>query len=224
MKQKVVLKKELIYLILYALFMIVLSFVPSSHGLKTFSGLGRYLFLGMIGIMFFHSSLAEQGRGLVRYWRIFVGHIFLLVLAYILINASSSMLVNVLMDRFHLGNLSLQNDVNIVNTTKIVSPMVFIAFFGIIGPFVEEMVFRYTMMNLLKEKLPYQVVILLQALLFACVHVHRLELSEFIQVIPHFMIGIFWGYLYHKTENIWYSTAIHMVTNTVVFILLLISL
>ncbi|MGT2742685.1 CPBP family intramembrane glutamic endopeptidase [Streptococcus plurextorum] len=212
-------RNAFVFILLYGLLFqlpIELMFGLSVYQVKLLM-LAKYLVLGIVGYHLFSASL-KQDFGLIKsYKRVFVLHMMACLLGYVLLNALSSGLVSFLMDFFGLGDAPLQNDVNIQTTAQLISPYLFLLFVGIIGPFVEELVFRRAMMGRLKPYFPPVGALIFQALLFALAHVHVLELSQFIQVIPHFVIGLYWGYLYQKTENIYYPMGIHMVTNTLLF-------
>ena len=78
---------------------------------------------------------------------------------------------------------------------------------GIIGPIIEEMIFRGLIFNELKNVMPVPVVIIVQGVLFGIYH------FNLIQFIYATLIGIMLGAIYALTKNIWIPIFIHMVNN-----------
>lgn len=209
-------RKLLIYLFLYVcLFQIDFENLLSlTREQEIWLGLGKYTLSAFVGCLLFFDELRKDMNSLLSYKKLFCLQILGYIFLYVFLNILSGLVVTGLLELLKSGNTNLQNDIRIMETAKQVPPYIFLIFVGFIGPFVEELVFRKSLLNLLRDRLSPKIAILCQTLLFALVHVHLLSLLEFIQVIPHFIIGIYWGYLYYKTQNIYYSMTVHMVTNT----------
>ena len=78
---------------------------------------------------------------------------------------------------------------------------------GIIGPIIEEIIFRGLIFNELKNVMPVPVVIIVQGVLFGIYH------FNLIQFIYATLIGIMLGAIYVLTKNLWIPIFIHMVNN-----------
>lgn len=77
----------------------------------------------------------------------------------------------------------------------------------LIGPILEELVFRGTFLTGMLEKYTPQKAIILTSLLFALVH-----LQPF-QIVPAFFWGLLFGYTFYKTRSIVLVILLHMTVN-----------
>ena len=84
---------------------------------------------------------------------------------------------------------------------------------GIIGPILEEMLFRYVFLNRLRNFFTTRNAILLSSLVFALLH------GDIITMIYAFIMGFIFGYLYVKYGNIKVSIMCHITANTMVIFL-----
>jgi membrane protease YdiL (CAAX protease family) len=84
-----------------------------------------------------------------------------------------------------------------------------IFFLGVIllGPILEELVFRGTILTGMLENYTSRKAILLTAIFFALVH------GELFQVIPAFFWGLLFGYTFYKTRSIVLVILLHMTAN-----------
>lgn len=77
------------------------------------------------------------------------------------------------------------------------------------GPIVEEIIFRLVMMNLFPKIKPIYNVIF-SSLIFGAMHVLA---GGWIHIIPYFLMGIVFGYIYIRNDNIWHATVLHILHN-----------
>jgi len=77
------------------------------------------------------------------------------------------------------------------------------------GPIVEEIIFRLVMMNLFPKIKPIYNVIF-SSLIFGAIHVLA---GGWIHIIPYFLMGIVFGYIYIRNDNIWHATVLHILHN-----------
>jgi len=78
-----------------------------------------------------------------------------------------------------------------------------------IAPLVEELLFRSLLQQGLRRYMRPQVAIILSALLFALLHETSFAMP------PVFIIGLFLGYLYERTQNLAVNYSFHMIHNAV---------
>ncbi|MCL2560124.1 MAG: CPBP family intramembrane metalloprotease [Turicibacter sp.] len=78
----------------------------------------------------------------------------------------------------------------------------------VFAPIVEEIVFRLVVMDMLKMKPVFSIVF--SSLIFGLMHV---MVGGMIHIIPYFLMGLVFGVIYHKNENIWYATVLHALHN-----------
>ncbi len=97
-----------------------------------------------------------------------------------------------------------------IKSAKIIS----IIAVGIIGPIIEELVFRKSFREVFKNNTLF---ILMSGLIFGSLHV-ILTLSgpsDLLYIIPYSSLGIAFAYMYVKTNSIYTSMIIHIFHNTV---------
>ncbi len=93
-----------------------------------------------------------------------------------------------------------------------------IAFTGIAAGFVEEMVFRGVILNLLKKKWNSRVAVLLPSILFGVVHVLGMEFSPgscLLVILAGTMVGIMFSMIALESGLVWNSGIVHAVWNIV---------
>ena len=84
---------------------------------------------------------------------------------------------------------------------------------GIIGPILEEMLFRYVFLNRLRNFFTTRNAILLSSLVFALLH------GNIVTMIYAFIMGFIFAYVYVKYDNIKVSIMCHIGANTIVIFL-----
>ena len=84
---------------------------------------------------------------------------------------------------------------------------------GIIGPILEEILFRYVFLNRLRNFFTTRNAILLSSLVFALLH------GDIITMIYAFIMGFIFAYVYVKYDNIKVSIMCHISANTIVIFL-----
>ena len=115
------------------------------------------------------------------------------------------------------------NQSNIQSTFQ-EQPLLIAVFACIIGPLVEELFFRQLLLHHLQKKLSSWLSILLVGLVFALTHMHNLSLSEWVGAVGYLGGGLAFSIIYVKEkENIYYPLLVHMLGNSISFIILAIS-
>lgn len=105
--------------------------------------------------------------------------------------------------------LFLNSLILLINNQKIPTINIYIALFGsvIIGPILEELIFRYLIYNNLNKFNNKNTSIILSSLIFALVH------NGFINIVYAFIIGTILTIIYSKNKNINEVIILHMVAN-----------
>ena len=88
------------------------------------------------------------------------------------------------------------------------------------APITEELLFRSLLNKDIKNK---QLLIVLSSILFAGVHVigNGFNLITLINFIPYFIIGMYLGFLYRKTNNIVINIIMHLLINIIGVVMIL---
>lgn len=115
------------------------------------------------------------------------------------------------------------NQSNIQSTFQ-EQPILIAVFACVIGPLVEELIFRQTLLRYLRKSLPTWLSIFIAGLAFALTHMHSLDLSEWVGAVGYLGAGLALSITYVKEkENIYYPLLIHMLSNSLSLIILAIS-
>ena len=115
------------------------------------------------------------------------------------------------------------NQSNIQSTFQ-EQPLLIAVFACIIGPLVEELFFRQILLRYLRKNLPTWLSVFLVGLAFALTHMHSLDLSEWVSAVGYLGGGLAFSIIYVKEkENIYYPLFVHMLGNSLSFIILAIS-
>lgn len=115
------------------------------------------------------------------------------------------------------------NQSNIQSTFQ-EQPLLIAVFACIIGPLVEELFFRHLLLHHLQKSLPSWLSILLVGIVFALTHMHNVSLSEWVGAVGYLGGGLAFSIIYVKEkENVYYPLLVHMLGNSLSFIILAIG-
>ncbi|MBQ9023895.1 MAG: CPBP family intramembrane metalloprotease [Bacilli bacterium] len=87
----------------------------------------------------------------------------------------------------------------------------------IYAPIVEEITFRKTFRNVIKDNILF---VILSGLVFGSVHISITSNSfnDFLMIIPYIIMGIDFSYIYYKSNNIFTTITLHSVHNLILLI------
>ena len=103
-------------------------------------------------------------------------------------------------------------------------PLLIAVFACIIGSLMEELLFRQILLRYLRKSLPTWLSIFIVGLAFALIHMHNLSLSEWVGAVGYLGGGLAFSIIYVKEkENIYYPLLVHMLGNSLSFIILALS-
>ena len=103
-------------------------------------------------------------------------------------------------------------------------PLLIAVFACIIGPLMEELLFRQILLRYLRKSLPTWLSIFIVGFAFSLIHMHSLDLSEWVGAVGYLGTGLAFSIIYVKEkENIYYPLLIHMLSNSLSLIILAIS-
>lgn len=94
-----------------------------------------------------------------------------------------------------------------------------IAFTGLAAGFVEEMVFRGVILNLLKEKWNMKIAVVIPSVLFGFVHILGMNfsvLSCLLVLIAGTMVGIMFSMIAIESGSVWNSGIVHALWNILI--------
>jgi len=100
-------------------------------------------------------------------------------------------------------------------TSMIFGDSVFFTFLsaGVVGPILEEIMFRGLIFGELRKIMPIKIALVVQALLFGVYHI------DLIQGTYAAIIGLFLGFVYYRTGSMIAPTVVHMAVNLFSFVM-----
>ena len=216
-------KGILIFAILYTILFVfdgvrwLASLMPS-----TIANYLVYVVLALYGSFLFKDRLIQQWNEIRKTKRKFFFGVLTGWLFLILMTVAFGFVSEILRQFLGLDGQVL-NQSNIQSTFQ-EQPILIAVFACIIGPLVEELFFRQLLLHHLQKKLSSWLSILLVGLVFALTHMHNVSLSEWIGAVGYLGGGLAFSIIYVKEkENIYYPLLVHMLGNSLSFIILAIG-
>ena len=216
-------KGILIFAILYTVLFVfdgvkLLSYLMPS----TIANYLVYVVLALYGSFLCRDRLIQQWNEIRKtkrkfFFGVITGWLFLILMT-VVFGFVSEML------RQFLGLVGQGLNQSNIQSTFQEQPLLIAVFACIIGPIVEELFFRQLLLHHLQKKLSTWLSILLVGLVFALTHMHNVSLSEWIGAVGYLGGGLAFSIIYVKEkENIYYPLFVHMLGNSLSFIILAIS-
>ena len=216
-------KGILIFTILYAVLFVfdgvklLASLMPSA-----IANYLVYVVLALYGSFLFKDRLIKQWNEIRKTKRRFFFGVLTGWLFLFLMNVVFEFVSEMLKQFFGLVGQGL-NQSNIQSTFQ-EQPILIAVFACVIGPLVEELIFRQTLLGYLRNSLPTWLSIFIVGFAFALTHMHSLDLSEWVGAVGYLGAGLALSITYVKEkENIYYPLLIHMLSNSLSLIILAIS-
>ena len=181
-----------------------------------------YVVLALYGSFLFKDKLIQQWNEIRKTKRKFFFGVLKGCLFLILMTVAFGFVSEMLRQFLALDGQGL-NQSNIQSTFQ-EQPLLIAVFACIIGPIVEELFFRQLLLHHLQKKLSTWLSILLVGLVFALTHMHNLSLSEWVGAVGYLGGGLAFSIIYVKEkENVYYPLLVHMLGNSLSFIILAIG-
>ena len=181
-----------------------------------------YVVLALYGFFLFKDRLIQQWNEIRKTKRKFFFEVLKGWLLLFLMTILFALLSEILKQVLGLSGQG-QNEASIQSAFK-EQPLLIAVFACVIGPLVEELFFRQTLLRYLRKSLPTWLSIFIVGLAFALTHMHSLDLSEWVGAIYYLGGGLAFSIIYVKEkENIYYPLVVHMIVNSLSFIILAIS-
>ena len=219
-------KGILIFAILYTVLFVfdgdklLASVMPSA--IENYLQYLQYVVLALYGSFLFKDRLIQQWNEIRKTKRKFFFGVLKGWLFLILMTVAFDFISGMLRQFLALDGQGL-NQSNIQSTFQ-EQPLLIAVFACIIGPLVEELFFRQLLLHYLQKKLSTWLSILLVGLVFALTHMHNVSLSEWIGAVVYLGGGLAFSIIYVKEkENIYYPLLVHILGNSLSFIILAIS-
>ncbi|MEJ7542923.1 MULTISPECIES: CPBP family intramembrane glutamic endopeptidase [Staphylococcus intermedius group] len=136
-------------------------------------------------------------------------HIFLIgVLGFFLILCLNVILILIINQGKPVKSVNQDNIESVSFLFKFFMPLLLI----IIGPILEELLFRVYILDFLKDKVRLYPAILISIISFTAIHMHSLG-EDWKTLVPYFSMGIVTVFIYLFKKNVYYVFSIHMLNN-----------
>ena len=181
-----------------------------------------YVVLALYGSFLFKDRLIQQWNEIRKtkrkfFFGVLKGWLFLILMT-VVFGFVSEML------RQFLGLVGQGLNQSNIQSTFQEQPLLIAVFACIIGPLVEELFFRQILLRYLRKSLATWLSVFLVGLAFSLTHMHSLSLSEWVGAVGYLGGGLAFSIIYVKEkENIYYPLLVHMLGNSLNFIILVIS-
>lgn len=182
-----------------------------------------YVVLALYGSFLFKDRLIQQWKEIRKTKRKFflgvlTGWLFLILMTVVFEFVSEMLKQFVGLDGQGLNQSNIQS-------TFQEQPLLIAVFACVIGPLVEELIFRQTLLRYLRKSLPTWLSIFIVGFAFALTHMHSLDLSEWVGAVGYLGAGLALSIIFVKEkENIYYPLLVHMLSNSLSLIILAISI
>ena len=181
-----------------------------------------YVVLALYGFFLFKDRLIQQWNEIRKTKRKFFFEVLKGWLLLFIMTILFALLSEILKQVLGLSDQG-QNEASIQSAFK-EQPLLIAVFACVIGPVVEEIFFRQILLKYLRKCLSSWLSIFIVGLAFALTHMHSLDLSEWINAIYYLGGGLAFSIIYVKEkENIYYPLVVHMIVNSLSFIILALS-
>ncbi|MGD8456424.1 MAG: type II CAAX endopeptidase family protein [Anaerolineales bacterium] len=144
---------------------------------------------------------------------------FLLAVGLMPIRGVIGLVVEILLEG-DFDNLQLRSDLFTAGMDNGYAYLILLLGVGILAPISEELFFRGLIYNWFRQRWGMWVSILLSSIWFSIGHIDSLGV-----VASSFLMGGVIAYVYERTRSLWFAIAIHLITNSIsVLLLMLIQL
>ena len=181
-----------------------------------------YVVLALYGFFLFKDRLIQQWNEIRKTKRKFFFEVLKGWLLLFIMTILFALLSEILKQVLGLSGQG-QNEASIQSAFK-EQPLLIAVFACVIGPVVEEVFFRQILLKYLRKCLSSWLSIFIVGLAFALTHMHSLDLSEWINAIYYLGGGLAFSIIYVKEkENIYYPLVVHMIVNSLSFVIFALS-
>ena len=185
--------------------------------LKTTSYLNLYISIVLILIIFliYHKDLIKEFKSYINnFWDNFDTGLKHWLLGLLIMFVSNLILIFVF-------KASGANNENAVQSLIKASPIAMGLYTCLFAPFVEEIVFRKTLKDVLKNKKMFMII---SFLFFGGAHVITTaqNMIDLLYIIPYGALGATFAYTYYETDSVFTTVTFHIIHNSLLFFISLI--
>ena len=184
--------------------------------------IGRIVFLSTLNIIYmiilffiFKNELKEDGKDFLKNKKEYLKKYVIYYMLGVILMGFSNIIIQ------KLTNTSISgNEETIRNYIKLFP--IYMSFTSLIyAPFVEEMIFRKTIRNIIDNK---YIFIVLSGVIFGALHISDFtNINQILLGIPYIIMGLDFAYIYYKTNNIFTTMTFHIIHNAILLSIQLIG-
>lgn len=199
---------NLYYFLAYALFIAAGKLLEERFSLSSLSYVKYAIYptLFVAGLVVFREAFAYSW-GMLR--KHIIRSILLLAglyLTYVLLSYLSYMLFDPTVSE---GGI---NDLKVYQVMKTLPAYITLPVLGVMGPIVEEFIYRYLLINQLSKRMAVWKCVIVSSLLFGLLHIH--SFADLVNVVPYIVMGLVLGTLYVKSRyNLLLPILFHVFNN-----------
>ncbi|MBR2524143.1 MAG: CPBP family intramembrane metalloprotease [Clostridiales bacterium] len=213
------------FLAAYAALILVTVFytdhLPSDSVIRSYIKIPFYLLAGTAVIIFFRKDFIE---GFSDWKKHYIRNTILIIGGFI----GNIILANLagIPGSLIYGDQTTKNDSNLDGLFAAFNPVLVFLVVGILGPLVEEAIFRMILINRGRElaKIPLVICVIISSILFMFIHIHSFTAQEFIMNLDKLASGLLFGIIYASTKNITLSCGIHIINNSLASAMMILSM
>ena len=198
-----------VYVVWYVTKTVMLECLGIGENLRTFITLPFYIVVGLVGLYVFRKDFLDGLKEWKNhFWKntgVFIG---LMILNPIL-GAVADIPAYIMWP-----NATGMNETNVQNMIATTSPVLIILAAGILGPIVEEIIFRILFIKKASSKINSMICVVVSSVLFMLLHCHALTLMEIMLNMDKFVTGILFGSALVMTKNPTVPALVHILNNT----------
>lgn len=196
----------------------------SNFWISNLSLLAVYLCTFLVVLLIVHKDIFKQFKEFIKNPKKVLNKGFTYWVYGMIVMIISNLIVTSI-----VGNIAVNEQAT--RETIMSAPLYAIPTIVIIGPFLEELVFRFCFRKSFNKEIPYA---LFCAFVFGLLHVMTAfdsftlsnilsHASEFLFIVPYGSLGFFFAKAYYETDNIFSSVVPHMLHNSISVLLILLT-
>ena len=208
--------KNLLMFLSYFVYQYIVLFIILLLGIKLDTNLSKNIYLISTSLIYLLFVLFMYRKELISDLKSFKIKTILKYIPIYIIGITLMVSLNALI--YKITNTTISgNEENVREYIKLFP--IYMCFSTVIyAPFVEEIIFRKTFKNMIKNS---TIFILISGIMFGLVHI-SLDgniFKELLITVPYMIMGFDFAYIYHKSNNIFTTITIHSLHNLILLLI-----
>ena len=208
-----------VYLLFYLTKTVLMDGLGIGENLRNPVSLVFYIVTGLAGLYIFRKDFLDG----LKEWKEHLGKNIAVFIGVLILNMVLGAVANI-PAYIIWPNSDTINNTNINNFISTTSPFWVILSIGILGPIVEEIIFRILFIKRASSKVNTVICIIISSVLFMLLHCHALTPMEIMMNMDKLVTGLLFGTALVVTKNPTVPTLVHIINNTLGVVILLTSL